>query len=121
VNFDWPSTGIPVHIFWVATVQKSPKEVRPSFGRTARAAATNTRNIQGEQILAKLANFSNPRIARLVTTNPTQKTTTIQVMLVGNISFNSGMGMLKGSPTAVAATEIIAPARKQNIKALTTL
>ena len=42
-------------------------------------------------------------------------------MLVEYRSLKVGMGMLNGSPIAVAATDIIAPARKQNMRALTML
>ncbi|MBA7579380.1 hypothetical protein ES708_21250 [subsurface metagenome] len=119
VNFDWPSTGTPVQIFSLATCQKSLNDVHPSVGSTASPAATKTRNIHGEQTLEKCASFSKPKIARLVTTAPTMNTTTIQLMLLGYISLNPGIGIPNGSPTAVADTAIIAPARKQNMRALT--
>src|SRR5699024_5862768 len=54
-------------------------------------------------------------------TIPTRKTVTIHPKLVGNQSPSVGIAIPNGSPTAVADTAIIAPARKQNIRALTTL
>src|SRR5699024_4039300 len=60
-------------------------------------------------------------MATTVITDPTTKTVMIHPKLVGNQSPSVGIAIPNGSPTAVADTAIIAPARKQNIRALTTL
>ena len=51
-------------------------------------------------------------------TAPTANTTIIQPTLFGSQSDKPSIVILNGIPTAVAETEIIAPARKQNIKPL---
>jgi hypothetical protein len=74
-NLDSPASGTPVQIRVLATCQNSEIEWHPSLGRTATAAATKTRNIQGAQTLAKRAKRSKPRMANAVTTAPTRNTT----------------------------------------------
>ena len=60
-------------------------------------------------------------MAMTVITAPTPSTVNTHPRLFGNISVSEGIAMPKGIPTAVAATATMAPARKQNIKALTML
>ena len=121
VNLDMPATGTPVQIRSCATRQKSPMDSTPSLGSTATAAATNTRNIHGDAIFPAAAIFSNPRIASAVTAAPTRNTTSTQPTELGYQSCSFGIAIPSGRPTAVAATEIMLPARKQNIRALTML
>ena len=121
VNCVIPSIGTPVQILSLATGQKSDADCTPSDGRTAMAAAINTRNIHGKLILANRATYSYPAMATTVITLPTRNTVMIQPILVGSQSSRPGIGILNGRPTAVAATVIMAPARKQNITAFTML
>src|SRR5699024_7460382 len=60
-------------------------------------------------------------MATTVITDPTAKTVIIHPKLVGIQSPSVGMAISNGSPTAVAETAIMAPAKKQNIRAFTTL
>ena len=52
---------------------------------------------------------------------PSKNAISTQPMLVGKMSFRVGVRMPKAMPTAVADTEIIAPASMQYNKALATL
>ncbi len=62
-----------------------------------------------------------PRMASSVTAAPTASTVTTHPTVFGYRSLSPGIAMSNGIPTAVAATEIIAPARKQNMRAFTML
>src|SRR5207237_10079001 len=118
LNLATPCAGTPVQIRSPATRQKSPKDVTPSRGNTATAAATNTMNIHGDATCPAAAIFSNPRIASAVTVIPTRHTTSTQPTELAYTSFSLGIDIPSGRPTAVAATEIMLPASKQNIRAL---
>ena len=50
----------------------------------------------------------------ILLTAPIIITITTQVIPLGIVSVNLGIGILKGIPTAVAETVIIEPAKKQN-------
>ncbi len=122
-NEKWarPSSGAPVQIFWFATAQRSPTELTPSWGRTATPHATNTSNIHGAATFENRAICLKPKIASSVTAEPTTSTVTTHPTVFGYRSLSPGIAMSKGIPTAVAATDIIAPARKQNMRAFTML
>src|SRR6266516_3044527 len=108
LNLATPCAGTPVQMRSLATRQKSPTDVTPSLGSTATAAATNTMNIHGD------ATWPAAAIS-------TRNTTSTQPTELGYTSFSFGIAIPNGRPTAVAATEIMLPARKQNISALTML
>ncbi len=116
-----PPRGTPVQIRSFATLQKSPTDVTPSCGNTATADATKIVNIHGDATFANWAIRSKPSMAKTVTTAPTMNTTATHPTAFGIRSSRPGISMPSGRPTAVAATEIMAPARKQNISALTML
>src|SRR5690606_20474167 len=120
VNCDCPGKAVPVHIFSRATSQKLPRLVSmPRRENDETAAARKIKNIQGAATLENLASFSKPRMANIVIIAPTMKTVITHPALDGYISFKVGISTLKGMPTAVAETATIAPARKQNMRALT--
>ena len=52
---------------------------------------------------------------------PTPSTARTQPILLGSVSVSSGIGKSNHTPTAVAETVIIAPARKQNMTPLAKL
>src|SRR5213083_1033705 len=121
VNLATACAGTPGQMRSLATRQESPTDVPPSLGSTATAAPTNTMNIHGDATWPAEALFWNPRIASAVTAIPTRNTTSTQPTELGYTSFSFGIVIPNGRPTAVAATEIMLPARKQNISALTML
>ncbi len=121
VNLLCPSNGTPGHIVLSATGQKSAIELIPKSGRTEIAEAINTIIIQGDAILANLETCSKPNMATTVVMIPIKNTAITQPTLLGYMSFNDGMIILKGMPTAVADTAIMEPAKKQNNPAFTRL
>ena len=58
VNLLWPGSGTPDHIFSEATSQKLSKELIPSFGITANAAAKKIKIIHGAAMFANLDTYS---------------------------------------------------------------
>ncbi len=85
------------------------------------APAMKMRKIQGEQTWANRLSFSNPRMATVVKRAPMIEARTTQPADVGSTASREGALSPNPSPTAVADTEIIAPARMQYSTALAIL
>src|SRR5207249_8075377 len=106
LNLATPCAGTPVQMRSLATRQKSPTDVTPSFGSTATAAATNTMNIHGDATCPAAAIFSNPRIASAVTAVPTSTTTSTQPTELGYTSFSFGMAIPSGRRSEEHTSEL---------------
>ena len=128
VNFVLPACGSPpVHNVSLANVQNwlnepiSAPVSSINCLSAIRPKAMNTRIIHGAAMFANRATASYPQAATTAMTLPTAATARIQPRLFGRVSSNLGIGNSNHTPTAVAETVIIAPAKKQNMMPLARL
>ena len=93
-----------------------------AFAQALESSVGDTaKTIIGDIQLAASETMSYPLLAIQVVKPPIKITVIIQLELLGITSVNLGISRFVGTPTAVADTVIMAPARKQNNIPLATL
>ena len=103
------------------TAIKSEKLWIPNWFDATTPHAKKAKTIKGDIQLAAWETIPYPLAAIHVVRPPMIKTTMIHVILLGITSVSFGISKPVGTPTAVADTVIMDPAKKQNNTPLATL